>query len=260
MAARASPTSRARAAARPAPARGARRGGRGQAPARTPEDRPVPLQGSQEEESYEPVRAALRAFGADLGPAEEEKLRAYRQLLATSNPRYSLISPGDVGRIVSRHFVECAAFLRWIPEKEIRVLDFGSGGGLPGIVIQILRPQARVVLLEARRKKVVFLRQAVQRLGLARAAVAGGQAELTAGLAPPFERIIARAVSPLAKLLPLATPMLAPGGRLITPKGSGARAELAGVEGKLAEWGLRVEAHEAQPAPSPGAIIVFRSS
>lgn len=173
-----------------------------------------------------PLRDRLAELGEPLPAAAGEMLLRYRDLIEAENRRYSVVSPADVARLVSRHFVESAGFLRWIPRESRRVLDFGSGGGLPGIVTAILRPESRVALLESRRRKQVFLRLAVRALPLANTEVAGSPHELSGPSAPPYDRITARSVGSIDDVLASTAPLAAPGGLLIMTKGSGASDEL----------------------------------
>ena len=194
-----------------------------------------------------PLRERLEREGESLPEAAAAALRAYHDLLVASNAHYSLVSPADETRIASRHFVESAGFLRWIPEGGVRVLDFGAGGGLPGIVIRILRPASVVVLLEARERKRIFLRHALRTLGLSGAHVAGSAGELPGDEAGPFERVIARSVAPLDELLPAAAPHVADGGLLLVAKGSRVREEMARAQPLLTALGLELAEHLIDP-------------
>ena len=192
-------------------------------------------------DTLEPLRERLASRGETLSESAAETLAAYRDLLLTSNPKYSLVSKSDEPRIVSRHFVESADFLRWIPDEEIRVVDLGSGGGLPGLVIQILRPATRVALLEARTRKQDFLRHAVRTLRLQRASVGASVEELlggSRGRAGTFERVVVRSVAALEEIAPLAAALLAGGGLLLAAKGSRAEEEIDRAEGRLVSLGL----------------------
>lgn len=198
-----------------------------------------------------PLRERLARNGAALSKDAEALLVAYHDLLVALNWKYALVSPGDEARIASRHFVESAGLLRWIPEGPARVLDFGAGGGLPGIVIRILRPAAQVVLLEARERKQDFLRHAVRTLGLSGTAVAASVEDLAlAGAAPRkgsmllsgpalFDRIVARSVAPLGDLLIATTPLLSHDGLLLAAKGSRVQEEIEQAAPLLDSLGLQ---------------------
>lgn len=210
------------------------------------------------------VRVALEAFGETLSPAHTEQLSRYHDLLVSSNPRYSLISPGDVHRVRERHFAESAQLLRWVPRGPVSILDIGSGGGLPGIVLKILRPAASVTLLERRRRKQVFLRFAVHRLALTGVAVAGSLSDLAKDPASErplgFDRIVARAVAPFAELIPIATPLLRPDGLLIAPKGSHADEDLAAADTALRAAGLILSERFAESLTSTEGGLIHRAT
>ncbi len=181
-------------------------------------------------EDLSPVLSRLEALGEKVTPAAELKLARFRDLLAESNAKYSLVSAGDGGRVVARHFVECAGFLRWLPEASLAVLDFGTGGGLPGIVVAALRTEARVLLLESRARKQVFLRHAVRTLELPNAAVAGRIDEASRAHSPPFDRVLVRGVGPISDVVPEVSAHLAPGGLLVMSKGARAMDEIVAAE------------------------------
>jgi len=219
----------------------------------------------EDAEGLRPVRAALAALGEELSPAQASHLLRYHALLVSSNPRYSLVSPHDVRRILDRHFVESVDLLRWIPQGAISILDIGSGGGLPGIVLKILRPDAAVTLLERRRRKQVFLRFAVHRLALADVRVCGPLADLVAapegsGHVAEFDRVVARAVGPLSEVLPVAAPFVRPNGLLITPKGSRVDEDLAAAAGAIRDTGLILTERRAETLTSPESGLIHRAT
>ncbi len=211
-----------------------------------------------------PVRDALAALGEELSAAQADELLRYHDLLVSSNPRYSLVSHVDVRRILDRHFVESVQLLRWISRESTAILDIGSGGGLPGVVLKIMRPGASVVLLERRRRKQVFLRFAVNRMALAGVSVFGSTVDLAdEGVGAPslrFDCVVARAVGPLAELLPLAAPLLRPDGVLIAPKGSRVDEDLAAAAGALQSSGLILAERHAESLTSPESGLIHRAT
>ncbi|HEX3470013.1 MAG TPA: 16S rRNA (guanine(527)-N(7))-methyltransferase RsmG, partial [Silvibacterium sp.] len=112
------------------------------------------------------IEAAVAAAGlAALPPGVGEKLAAYLQLLLRWNSKLNLTAVREPGEIVRRHLVECVQCAQALPEVGT-LLDFGSGAGLPGIPIAIVRPEIRVTLGESQGKKATFLREVVRVLGL----------------------------------------------------------------------------------------------
>src|SRR5256885_7371111 len=107
-------------------------------------------------------------------PRQQVVFDIYRDLLITQGARYNLTSLRDPGAIQRRHFDESLAFLEAVEDAGILAspaIDIGTGAGLPGVPIAIVRPDLALTLLEATVKKAVFLEQAVSALGLERVAV-----------------------------------------------------------------------------------------
>jgi 16S rRNA (guanine527-N7)-methyltransferase len=162
-------------------------------------------------------------FGSAVDAAAE-----YARLLATEGTVRGLIGPREVPRLWERHLLNSAAIASLVPIGD-RVVDVGSGAGLPGIPLALARPDLTVTLLEPLARRVAFLTECVRRLGLERVTVVRGRAE-----EGPIRRqlggadvVTARAVAPLDKLAGWCLPLLRPGGLLLAMKGSTAAAELA---------------------------------
>ena len=118
------------------------------------------------------------------------------------------------------------------------VIDVGSGAGLPGIVLAILRPDARLTLLEPMARRVAFLLECVQILGLDNVTVLRGRAEELAGELTA-DVVTARAVAPLDRLAGLAAALVRPGGVVLAIKGQSAQAEVARAQPVLRRLGFR---------------------
>ncbi|MHB8452128.1 MAG: 16S rRNA (guanine(527)-N(7))-methyltransferase RsmG, partial [Mycobacteriales bacterium] len=140
-----------------------------------------------------------------------------------------LLGPREADRIWERHLLNCAAAAILLPAG-CRVLDVGSGAGLPGIPLALARPDVHVTLLDSSLRRTTFLREAVALLGLneqaevQRARVEEWRAE------PPFAVVVARAVAPLSRLLGWVRPALAASGLVLVFVGDrDARAVAGGV-------------------------------
>jgi 16S rRNA (guanine527-N7)-methyltransferase len=177
------------------------------------------------------AQAAAGIFGDALPQAEK-----YAELLAGVGVERGLIGPAEADRIWERHVLNCAAIAHLLPAR-CSVVDVGSGGGLPGVVLAILMPKARVTLLEPLARRVEFLTQTVAELGLTNAEVVRARAEDLAGQVSA-DVATARAVAPLDKLAGLTLGLLRPGGRVLAIKGSSAEAELAKAGPVLARLGV----------------------
>ncbi|MEV2278504.1 16S rRNA (guanine(527)-N(7))-methyltransferase RsmG [Nocardiopsis sp. NPDC049922] len=161
------------------------------------------------------------------------KARRYAELLADDGVRRGLIGPREVPRLWERHLINCAVVEELLPEGA-EVVDIGSGAGLPGLVLALVRPDIRVTLLEPLLRRTVFLNEAVEILGLANVEVRRGRAEEAHGeLYTDF--VTARAVAPLARLAGWALPLLRKDGSLLAMKGEQAEAELATARDDVSE-------------------------
>jgi 16S rRNA (guanine527-N7)-methyltransferase len=148
-----------------------------------------------------------------------------------------LIGPRETARLWDRHLMNCAVLAEMVPRSS-SVIDLGSGAGLPGIVIAILVPDARVVLLEPMARRVAFLEECVADLGLRNATVRRGRAEdLSGELAADV--VVARAVAPMDRLAGLALGLVRPGGLVLALKGAGAEQELTRARRVLRRLGAR---------------------
>jgi 16S rRNA (guanine527-N7)-methyltransferase len=150
----------------------------------------------------------------------------YAALLADTGVTHGLIGPKEGDRVWSRHILNCAVLAELI-EPGARVLDMGSGAGLPGIPLALARPDLEIVLLEPLARRVDWLRSVLDELGLPVTVVRGRAEELMVRREwGGADVVTARAVAPLARLAGWALPLLRTGGRLLAIKGSSAAAEV----------------------------------
>lgn len=166
--------------------------------------------------------AAAEVFGARLCLA-----RQYADLLVGPGVERGLLGPREVDRVWERHILNCAALAELI-EPGARVVDVGSGAGLPGLPLAIARPDLVVTLVEPMLRRTDFLTEAVDALGLAVTVVRGRaeDAAVRAGAADA-DVVVSRAVADLEKLARWSLPLLRPGGRMLALKGERAEAEVA---------------------------------
>lgn len=106
-------------------------------------------------------QALRRGVPVPLSDSVEQRLFAHYQTLRKWNPRLSLIGPGTVDEVVSRHYGESLAGSDWIEDGET-VLDVGSGAGFPGLILALARPNVRLILVESRERKWSFLQAAMR--------------------------------------------------------------------------------------------------
>ncbi|MGH3628853.1 MAG: 16S rRNA (guanine(527)-N(7))-methyltransferase RsmG [Sciscionella sp.] len=167
---------------------------------------------------------AIQTFGVRLPLADQ-----FAQLLSTQGIARGLIGPREAARVWDRHLLNCAALTELLP-LNARVVDVGSGAGLPGLVLAIRRPDLRIDLVDSLQRRTNFLSEAVVALGLeGEVRVIHGRAEdrTVLDLVGSALWVTARAVAPLDRLVAWCLPLLAPGGRLLAIKGRSATQELA---------------------------------
>ncbi len=177
-----------------------------------------------------PQHAALVAGLTALGIVPDEsvvqRLLDYLDLLARWNQTYNLTAVRDPDAMVARHLLDSLAVLPWVQGP--RVADLGSGAGLPGIPLAILRPGIAFWLVEANGKKARFLRECVRRLALANVSVVEARAEGAAHEAR-VDQVVARALAALPELAAYAAHWLEAGGELLALKGPDWREEMRGL-------------------------------
>lgn len=185
--------------------------------------------------------SAREVYGAAVGTIE-----AYASVLATRGVEWGLMGPREVPRLWERHVLNSAAISGLIPAGST-VVDVGSGAGLPGIPLAVLRPDLDLVLLEPLLRRADFLTETVAELGLSdRVRVVRGRAEEHKHV---YDVVTCRAVAPLGRLLGWTSRLFLPAGQLLAMKGSSAGDEVAGVAGELRRTGvaaqvLTVRAHD----------------
>lgn len=201
------------------------------------------------------VQAGAAELGVTLPPGALPLMREYFDYIAAGNERLNLTAITDESEVAIKHFVDSLTCLVAAPfPANAVVIDVGTGAGLPGIVLKLARPDLRLVLMDALRKRCDFLQETVDRLRLADVTVVHSRAE-DAGRGQWREQAdvaVARAVAPLAVLAEYCLPLVRPGGVFLAMKGPGGRDELAaagaackllgGEAGRVTELVLPAEA------------------
>jgi 16S rRNA (guanine527-N7)-methyltransferase len=200
-----------------------------------------------------PPPGAAAVFGPALGRAEE-----FARMLAGRGVDHGLIGPREVPRLWDRHLLNCAVVAELIDGRCQTLVDIGSGAGLPGIVLAMVRPEVHVTLLEPMERRCRFLSDCVAELGLANASVLRGRAEevsLRADVAT------ARAVAPLDRLAEIAVRLVRPGGMVLAIKGRTAADELRRARPAFKRIGVRsaqvVRAGQGKVVPATTVVRFF---
>lgn len=203
-----------------------------------------------------PPETAAAVFGERLEAAQR-----YASLLAGAGVERGLLGPREVGRIWERHILNSAAIAELLGPGD-RIIDIGSGAGLPGIPLAIARPDLKVVLLEPLLRRSEFLAEVVNELGLA-VEVVRGRAEEPAvrGRFGERDAAVSRAVAALDKLTKWSMPLLRAGGRMLAIKGERASEEVEQFRRVMAASGaadVRVVTCGADYLRPPATVVSAR--
>lgn len=201
----------------------------------------------------------VEALGIALEPGDVERLGQYLELLFDANTRFNLTAITNLDEAWRRHVLDSLSLVPLLASHDARrVIDVGSGGGLPGIPLAIVMPEVSFTLLEATGKKARFLTETAATLGLTNVSVVNERAE-TIGRdeerhREQYDFVIARAVGRLPVLLELTVPLARVGGMVLAMKGAQAASEVA--EAKAALHLLHAHAIETRTTPT-GVIVII---
>jgi len=183
----------------------------------------------------EALAEGAEALGVAIDEVRLRQLADYALLLRRWNAVHNLTAIRSGGEMLTHHLLDSLAMVphlqRLTAGAPARVLDVGSGGGLPGIVLAIALPQLHLTLADAVQKKCAFLIQATLELGLGNVEVVHGRVE--ALRLPPFDVIVARALATLAQFTAWTRHLLQPGGCWLAMKGRLPQDELAALPRQL---------------------------
>ena len=195
----------------------------------------------------------------DIFGVRTELARQFTADLAQYGELLGLIGPLELPRLWSRHILNSAVVAPYL-RVGARVADVGSGAGLPGLVLAITQPDARLVLIEPMERRCDWLRAEADRLGLTNVEVVRARAE-DAGDHGPFDQVTARAVSALRTLIPITAPLVRRGGEVILLKGARVEAEIASAAKQIARYRLRsVEVLVLGEGVVPEVTRLFRAT
>lgn len=182
---------------------------------------------------------------------ETEQLSAYAALLRKWNPAINLVAAGTLDQIETRHIADALQLARLSTPATGAWADLGAGGGLPGLVIAIARPDISIWLVESDQRKAAFLRNAIRELSLKNAEVLCKRIESADRL--NTANISARALAPLPQLMAYVERHLAPQGRAWLMKGRNWQNEVADAR---KSWDFDVKAHQSSTDPDAAILEI----
>jgi 16S rRNA (guanine527-N7)-methyltransferase len=197
----------------------------------------------------QPADVARELYGARF-----PLLNRYVDILTSTGVTWGLLGPREADRMWDRHILNSAA-LSGLIAAESAVADVGSGAGLPGIPLAVLRPDLRVTLIEPLLRRSTFLTQTVESLQLEdRVDVVRSRAE---DHHQTYDVVVARALAPLARLIGWCNPLRAPGGVILALKGSSAADEVTSAKRELeaADLDAKVVKARAHPDVEPATVV-----
>ena len=213
------------------------------------------------------LRQGLDRFGIQATPAQLQAFSVYRSELLRWAARVNLTGFKSEEAIVREGFLRSLTYAAaFEPAPGLVAVDIGSGAGLPGLALKICYPEMEMLLVDAARRRVTFMRHVIRRLGLtgvrclwARAERLKEQAEHRAR----YHLAFARAVGALPEVIALAEPLLAPGGRLVIQFGQKTAPSLQAMHGRLAALGLKplvVQAPGVDAGAAPTQLLALEKS
>ena len=202
-----------------------------------------------EHPDHELLRAVVLQETADPERVISRFLR-YHEMLLRWNRRMNLISAADESRIVARHFLESAGFLKLVPmQTGSHVLDIGTGAGFPGVPMKLIRQDLEMTLVDSRRKRILFIEALVEALALRQTNVICSRIEaLAADVCADI--VVSRSVADLCSLVKWSRPVLKSGGTIAVLKGSRVENEIEQLRKEADRLGVeQLEQVDFNPFP-----------
>lgn len=180
------------------------------------------------------LKKGLKELKISPSEAQIEAFMAYLRELKKWNRVYNLTAITEDRDIIIKHFLDSLLYLRALPKNHLKIADFGTGAGFPGIPLKIIRPEIEMALVESKKKKAIFLRHIIRTLGLEGVHVVEQRAEaLEESYRGSFDVIVSRATFRILEFLRIACPYIKEEGSLVLSRGPGFKEELKELEKTL---------------------------
>jgi len=217
---------------------------------------PTPSPGAADDESAAPGDVSELVVQQVFGPGDSFlSISRYRDILVSRGIEWGLLGPREVDRIWGRHILNSVAVEELIPDRA-SVADVGSGAGLPGIPLAILRTDLTVDLIEPLLRRSTFLTHSVDDLGITdRVSVRRERAEQ---VGRTYDAVLSRALAPLDRLIRWCLPLMKPDGQILAIKGASAGRELVDHDPLIRASGLSADIVTPQSAPDVEPTTVVR--
>ncbi len=207
------------------------------------------------------LREGAALFDIALSSVQEVQFAHFMQLLLTRNIQLNLTAITEPREVAIKHFLDSLLVESvWKPTHAERVIDIGTGGGIPGIPLAIRHPECTFLLNDSAQKKVNFLRETTVELGLTNVIPHWGRAESLgrdSDYRAKYHVALVRAVAHLGVLVEYALPLLRIGGRFIAMKGPGGEAEITDSEHALQTIGGAVQEVRRLTLPVAGERLLI---
>ena len=209
----------------------------------------------------DPLRDSLDKLKIQYNDEQIEQFRSYYELLTEWNKKINLTAITGYEDVVRKHFIDSILICSLLDlNKDIRIIDVGTGAGFPGIPIKILNPDCRIVLLDSLNKRVRFLETVVDELGLDNVECIHGRAEDVSRekkYRASFDLSVSRAVANLSTLCEYCIPFLKKGGMFVSYKSDKADDEINGSENAVRTLGSEITSVKEIALPETDIVRKF---
>ena len=193
--------------------------------------------------NIERISPLCAEFGIEITEKKAENLNKYGNLLLEWNEKINLTAITEPEEVLYKHFYDCILFFKNVDvPQNAKIIDVGTGAGFPGLVLKIVREDLEVTLLDSLNKRITFLNDVIEKLGLEKITAVHSRAE-DGGRNPlyreKFDISCARAVAAMPVLLEYCAPFVKVGGKFVSMKGPGAEEEVALCKNAMKQLGVQ---------------------